>query len=255
VLWLTGEQDRAAAELSRARGLAPDEPLGRFLGGVIAQAQGDPDAAARHYRQVLSQAPDHAGAAFQLANLDFRAGDYPAAADGYRRALAADDGVAPARVLAAVAALRAGAPEAEILADLRARADTHPQDPQLRYALTRLLAAADDPALRDPAAARELAAVLIADPTAGGPIPPHQRALALARAAGGDFEGAMTLLRPLAEAGWMLPPAEAALLEAELAAYADGRLPAAWPAEDPLLAPPPFNAAQVMRDYPATKPY
>jgi hypothetical protein len=115
--------------------------------------------------------------------------------------------------------------------------------------------AADDPVLREPQAARALAAALMADPKAGGSMPPNQRALALALAGSGDFDGAADLLRPLREAAWMLPPAEVELLDTELAAYADGSLPEAWPEGDPLLAPPPFNAAQLMRDYPATKPY
>ncbi|WP_296924502.1 tetratricopeptide repeat protein [Thiohalocapsa sp.] len=255
VLWLTGAQAQAEAELARALELAPQQPLALFLQGVIAQQRGDLAQAANRYRQVLALEPGHSGALFQLANLDFRAGRFDAAADGYAKVLAVDEDVVPARVLGQVAALRAGASAGEVLARLRALADAHPEDPQLRYALARMLAAADDPGLRDPAAARALAGALIADPTAGGPIPPHQRALALARAAGGDFDGAAALLKPMQEAAWMLPPAEADLLQTELTAYADGHLPAPWPEGDTLLAPPLFNAAQVMRDYPATKPY
>jgi len=255
VLWLSGDEAQAAMELQRALDLAPEYPLALFLQGIIAQQQGDLERAAGHYRKVLTMEPGHSGALFQLANLDFRAGRFAAAAAGYDDVLAADADVAPARVLAQVAALRAGTPAAEVLAKLRTLADTYPADPQVRYSLARLLAGADDPALRDPAAARELAAALIADPAAGGPIPPHQRALALARAAGGDFDGAAALLTPMQEAAWMLPPAEAGLLQAELTAYADGRLPEAWPEGDSLLSPPLFNAAQIMRDYPATKPY
>ncbi len=255
VLWLTGQHEQAQAELDQALAQAPGAPLPHFLAGVAAQAQGESAAAAERYRQTLALAPAHAGAAFQLANLDFRAGRYAAAAAGYRSVLSADAGVAPARVLSLVAARRAGTAEVEILERLRALAVAHADDPQLKYALARLLAAADDPALRQPDAARALAAGLIADPAAGGPIPPHQRALALARAAGGDVDGAREALRPLEEAAWMLPPAEAQLLATELAAYAEGRLPRAWPKSDPLLAPPPFDATRIMRDYPATKPY
>jgi tetratricopeptide (TPR) repeat protein len=255
VLWLTGDQERAEAELRRALAQAPEEPLAVFLVGVVAEQRGESEQATARYRQVLALEPAHAGALFQRANLDFRAGRWAAAAEGYRQALAADAGVTPARVLAQVAALRAGAPERDILARLRALADAHPDDAQLRYAMARLLAGAQTPSLRDPDAARELAAALLADPTAGGPIPPHQRALALARAAGGDFDGAVALLRPMEAAAWMLPPAEATLVGAELAAFTDGRLPAAWPPGDSLLEPPPFNAAQLMRDYPAIRPY
>ncbi len=255
VLWLTGARERAAAELTRALALEPDAPLAVFLAGVVAQQQGDLDVASTRYREALALDPAHAGALFQLASLDFRAGRFAAAAEGYREVLAADKSVAPARVLAQVAALRAGAPEGEMLARLRSLAEAHPDDAQLRYALSRRLAGAEDVDLRDPRAARELAAGLIADPAAGGPMPPNQRALALARAAGGDFDGATALLEPLQAAAWMLPPPEAGLVEVELAAYAGGSLPAAWPQGDALLGPPPFNATQIMRDYPAIRPY
>jgi hypothetical protein len=53
----------------------------------------------------------------------------------------------------------------------------------------------------------------------------------------------------------MLPPPEADLVRAELTAYGDGRLPVAWPEGDSLLMPPPFNAGQIMRDYPSIRPY
>ncbi len=255
VLWLTGAHDQASAELAQVLAQAPDAPLALFLVGVIAEHRGDVAAAKRLYRQVLVREPAHAGAWFQLANLAFRAEDYSAAAVAYREVLAVDDDVAPARLLALVAERRGGASDATVLGRLRSVVATYPDDPQLRYALARLLAATADADLQDAAAALNLAAKLNADLSAGGPIPPHRRALALARAAAGDDAGAVALLRPLQAAAWMLPPAEAALLDAELARYGDGRLPEAWPVDDPLLAPPLFSADQVMRDYPAAKPY
>jgi tetratricopeptide (TPR) repeat protein len=254
-LWLSGDEEGAEAQLSRVLEQAPNEPLAVFFAGVIHEHHGDTEQAAARYRQVLAQRPSHAGALFRLASLDFYAKRYAEAAEGYRKALAADDGVAPARLLALVAARHAGEPDAALIGRLREQAAVRTTDPQLRYALARLLAAADAPPLRDAVAARELAVELNADPAAGGPIPPHRRALALARAAGGDLEGALELLEPLQQAVWMLPPAEADLLQAERSAYAEGRLPPAWPEGDLLLAPPPFSAFQVMRDYPAIKPY
>jgi hypothetical protein len=119
--------------------------------------------------------------------------------------------------------------------------------------LARLLAAADDPALRDPSRALRLAADLVLQQ----PIPPHQRLLALAQAADGRFDDAIeSERRLLAMPDWMLPPAEREQTRRALEALTAGELPhPAWPADDPLLSPPPFDAARVFRDYPAIKPY
>jgi hypothetical protein len=88
------------------------------------------------------------------------------------------------------------------------------------------------------------------------PIPPHQRAVALAEAAAGKPDKAAQHLRGLVDTvGWMAPPPERDVMEMELAAYRDGRLPPAWPAGDPLLGPPPFDPLRPFRDYPATAPY
>ena len=80
--------------------------------------------------------------------------------------------------------------------------EAEPQNSQLRYALARLLAAADDPALRDPSRALRIAADLMLQQ----PIPPHQRLLALAQAADGRFDDAIEgARRLLAMPDWMLP--------------------------------------------------
>jgi hypothetical protein len=123
----------------------------------------------------------------------------------------------------------------------------------LRYALSRLLAAAADPSLRAPEKALEIASRLSLEQ----PIPPHQRALALAQAASGDFDqAAQTQKQTLAMAAWMAPPGEQTVIRAELEAFEKGELPQpAWPEGDPLLSPPPFDPVAPFRDYPAAVPY
>jgi tetratricopeptide (TPR) repeat protein len=253
VLYLVGRREDAAVELSRALEIAPDQVLGHFLVGALREQRGDLDGAASAYRHALTLDPAHVGALFQLANLDFDAGRYAEAAEGYRRVLAADASVAPARVLALIAARRAGTPEAEIIARLQRAVEQHRDDLQLRYAQARLLAAADDAALRD----GERAVALAVDLLVQQPIPPHQRLLALAQAAAGRWgEAAETQQRLLAMAGWMAPPQAIETMQNELTAYQAKELPQpAWPEDDPLLAPPPFDAARPFRDYPATLPY
>ncbi|MCF7985159.1 MAG: tetratricopeptide repeat protein [Thiohalocapsa sp.] len=253
VLYLVGRRDDAAAELDRALALDPRHLLGHFLAGVLHQARGDTEAAARAYRHVLALDSKHTGARFYLANLDFAAGRFAQAADAYRRVLADDASIAPARLLAVIADGHAGAAPAELAVSLSGLADAHPDDLQVQYALTRLLAAADDPAVRDPERASELARSLIARM----PIPPHQRLLALAQAGAGDFEQAVDTQQGLvALAGWMAPPAEMEAMRAELDAYRRGELPSpAWLPTDALLSPPRFDPMRPFRDYPATTPY
>lgn len=252
-LFLTGQCDAAEAALATAMATAPDAALAPFLHGVLLQGRGDLAGAAIAYRDSLARDPRHPGALFYLANLDFAAERYALAAVGYEATLLAAPDTAPARVLAQVAALHAGIPEARVAERLATRLAEHPDDRQLRYALARLLAAAADPDVRDPQRALQLAADLLVEQ----PIPPHQRAMALAEAANGRYaEAAAALEAVLASAGWLLPAPERALMEQELAAYQAQRLPQpAWPLADPLLAPPAFDPERPFRDYPAANPY
>lgn len=251
-LYLDGRQRAAAEQLAQALALQPSHVLGRFLQGVLYQQQGDTVKAAASYRQALELKPEHAGARFYLANLDFDAGRYAQAAAGYERVLAADAGVAPARSLLLVASLHGGVPEGRLSARLSELLEAYPNDRQLRYAQVRLLAAAGDASLRDPRRARELAAELAVEQQS----PPHQRALALAMAADGRTDEAAAGLAALIDAmGWMMPAAELQQAKRELALYRDARIPGAWPADDPLLSPPPFDPIRSFRDYPATAPY
>ena len=252
-LYLAGRADAAAEELKAAQAARPDELLANFLLGVLHQQEGSSEEAADYYRRTLGVDPGFAGALFYLANLDFNAGRFPEAATGYAKALAADREIPPARLLELVARLLAGESEADVadrLSDLTAQ---YPDDPMLRYALARLLAAARDPTLRSPELAIQIARQL----NLLQPIPPHQRALALALASNSRFEeAALVQQQAIALASWMVPPSEQEAMKRELASYEKGKLPSnPWPAGDPLLSPPPFDPVAPFRDYPAAVPY
>jgi hypothetical protein len=152
-----------------------------------------------------------------------------------------------------VARYRSGLPETEVASRLAALLAEHPDDPMLAYAQARLLAAARDPAVRRPAEALGVASRLMLLQ----PIPPHQRALALAQAATGHFEQAIQSQdQAIAMAAWMAPPAELEGMRAELANYRDQKIPSdPWPVGDLLLSPPPFDPVAPFRDYPASVPY
>jgi len=253
VLYLSGQGDRAGAELEKALMAKPAELLANFLQGVLLQQQGHSDKAADYYRRILDIDPGHAGALFYLANLHFDSGRYPDAAAGYAKARAAAREIAPARLLELVARLRAGEPEAGVAARLTELIEEYPDDPMLSYALARLLAAAADLGVRAPEQALQIALRLnLLQPT-----PHHKRALALAQAASGQFEQATRAQQQaIAMASWMAPPIELETMNRELASFQKGENPAAaWPEGDPLLSPPPFDPLVPFRDYPAAVPY
>lgn len=265
VLYLRGERsaaEQALEEVLKTASASVDRPpeqrrstlaSAHFFLGVLHQADGDEAAAVQDYRRALERDPEHAGALFQLANLQFAAGRYADAAANYRATLGADPSAAPAALLALIAEAHAGAPEPELAERITRLREAAPNDDQRAYAQARLLAASTDPDVRDAAAAMEIAVELAAK----GPIPPHRRLLALADAAAGEMERALHAQSEIiATQGWMAPAAERALMERERDQLRAGMLPQpAWPEDDPLLAPPPFDATRVFRDYPAATPY
>jgi len=251
-LYLSGHADQAGTELKKTLAAKPDGLLANFLQGVLRQQQGAVADAAVSYRRTLEIDPGHAGALFYLANLDFRTGNYKDAAVGYAKARAAEREIPTARLLEFIASLHAGEPEKEIAGRLAELSAEYPDDPMLSHARARLLAAAADPQVRAPDQALEIATRL----SLLQPIPPHQRLLALALAANGQFDrAAQTQRQAIAMAAWMAPPVELEAMQQELAGYEAGEMPAAWPQGDMMLSPPPFDPVAPFRDYPAAVPY
>ncbi|NCA71575.1 MAG: tetratricopeptide repeat protein [Sphingobacteriia bacterium] len=252
-LYLSGARDAAEEALGQVLEQDPTQTLARFLMGVLNESRGALDLAELDYQDTLRIDPRHAGAAFYLANLQFRQGRYPEAAASYRMVLESADPVEPARLLELIARARAGTDEAEILRRLEAWGAPSHDDPMRIHALARLLAGAQDPALRDPTRALALARDLVRRQ----PIPPFQRTLALALMSDGQTTAAIdTLQSVIAEAAWSAPPSEVARLLSDLEDYRAGRLPMpAWPQGDLMLEAPPLDPVAAFRDYPAAVPY
>jgi len=253
-LYLSGRFAKAREELERVEAMAPPQDvLAVFLLGVMDGSAGDSTSAARRFGVVLAAHPDHSGALYFQGLIDFAAGNYSEAAERLEKAVAAEPGNRYAQVLALVARERSGADQKALLTELEALHEIA-QDPFVpRYALSRLLAASPDEAVRDPARALALTQELVA----GQPSPPAFEALALAKAAVSDFTGAEQALEQ-AKSGYFFNQrfADLSRMDRQLEKVKNGGLPAeAWPRDDLVLSAPVISPQGPMREYPDARAY
>jgi hypothetical protein len=119
--------------------------------------------------------------------------------------------------------------------------------------LISLLATSRDNGIADPQQALRLAHELAEQQQA---IPPAREALALAYAATGDFKQATEIQQQLVSLAVWTWPGETDRLSRNLAAYTEGKMPAAsdLPSTPPMQAPP-TSGEGPFRDYPAARPY
>jgi len=252
-LYLAGQRAEARAQLETVVERRPDEALANFLLGVLLEVEDDTKPARQAYERSLSAQPGHPGASHHLGLLAFRAGEWRLATDLLTQAAARFPDNITARVLALVAQARAGGELSEVVATLETMVAEQSGPPLPRYALSRLRSAAEDPTVRDPARGLALAEALLLS----GPIPPVFEAVALAQAAGGDTEAALTAL-DAAEAAYRRSGAMMFLprLQAQRERLAAGDFPAeAWPKDDPVLVPPPPDPRGVFQEYPTPRPF
>ncbi len=221
----TGEVAPALTDLAAAVALEPANARFRISLAVAQEAAGRRELAEAALREALRLDAQDADA--QAAMADFlRRGDRCGEAEAF---YAAAIGVAPSRALfrvqQAVCRVRAGDSRAALDGLVAARRD-FPADAAVADALARVLAAAPDSALRDPAAALALIEPLAAPVAAGMDV---LETTAMALAAGGRFgEAIATQERALALA--QDRPDWRQALDANLGRYR-ARQPAAapWP--------------------------
>lgn len=252
-LYLAGDPVASREQIANVLAREAENPLALFLRAVLDDADSDIGQARAGYESVLELRPGHAGAAHHLGLLAFRQGEWAEAASLLSRAGEKTPDNVLARVLAIVATARADGESVELAARLADLAESHPQQPLPRYALSRLLCAAADPAIRDPHKGLALAETLVMQ----SPIPPAYEALALARAANGDIAGARTALDSAGNAYrrsgalFLLPR-----IENQYRRIAAAQLPAeAWPEDDPVLNAPPTEPRGVFQEYPTPRPF
>jgi tetratricopeptide (TPR) repeat protein len=84
MLKLGGELDRAEAELDVASALAPENPRGHYLRGLLYEERGQPLLAAKAYETALLYRPSYEEARFRVAGLWMAQGDWLKAEYHYR---------------------------------------------------------------------------------------------------------------------------------------------------------------------------
>jgi tetratricopeptide (TPR) repeat protein len=254
-----GDFDAARADFVEAARLAPDRADARVGLGMVYMAQGDASRASDAYRTALALDPshveahnnqasllarqgrwaeavvhfrsaaeasgDHAEILVNLGTAELQTGESQAALDAYRRALALEPGLGSARYGAGLAleALGRGGAAAGIFAllvrDPAANESTFQGDAITRLADYR--ATCREPEIRDPDEALRLAA----SARRLGPEFESMQALAAARAASGDFDGALRAADAALRLSERSPVAPEFLESARRrrAAYLDGR--------------------------------
>lgn len=190
-----GQLDRAEALFHEALKVNPRDYRAYSSLGSLYSRQKKYDAAIQHYRAALKLRPRYEIAAANLANVYALQKSYGPAIELYRQALRINPKFSDAWKNLGVACAEHG-DEAAAIKALRRDVELDPRDLAAPARLARLLAAADDPALRSPEEALEIARRLV-ERTEGRDVGALE-ALAAAQAARDDYaDAARTIERAL----------------------------------------------------------
>jgi tetratricopeptide (TPR) repeat protein len=203
VAWVkAGDLENAAGALEESIRLDSSQPEAYFSLGTVRSAQGRTDDAVELLSRALAIDPSHRGAAVNLGNAELRAGRCAEASTAFEEGLVLDPGQIESR-LGLVVALSCQERDVEAIEVL---GEATPEDPRLRNALARLLAAGRGPGVRDGQRAVEVAKTLIAQETSLEFV----ETLAMSLAEAGRFEEAiewqqraLTAARDSGEEGWI----------------------------------------------------
>jgi tetratricopeptide (TPR) repeat protein len=235
VLYETGDLEGVRQHLSQVLAREPANARANFFMGLMAERSGDEAGAMSDFRRALETDPEHPGAHFHLAHALMRARDYRQAAQHYHKVVEYAPYNRVARLMEAVAWVRAGPDHRVALSRMEEAVAAYPDDPMLSYALARLLAASPDDAVRDAQRALGLAQALYSR----YPVPENVETLAMAYAGSGDFDKAVSqqqqaITMAMSFARFEIVPR----LEANLQRYRQ-RQPCRdpWTEDDPLFQP------------------
>ncbi len=251
-LYLADKKSGARQALEAALAMQPDNSLGLFLLGILAEETGDASKAASYYRLAIRYTPDHTGAHQYLADQYYRQGNYTAAAEHYASSIRGEPSNLAATIPYIGTLLLTDAPAATLMTELETAIDRFPEYPGFKSLQILLLAGSRNPEIHAPETALKNAQQLNDQYR----IPPHQELLALAYAASGDYPQAVSMQEELLSYAHRAMPGEADRVAQTLAYYQDKTLP---PLDELLnyaaLEAQRFNATAAFRDYPAPRPY
>lgn len=235
-----GKPEEALKEYAHALQLDPSSPSAHYDMGILLIQERKEGEAIEQFRQAAHFDPGLVTAHFQLANLLMRNGNDAGAEQEYGAVVALDPRNEFARFMQAMAAVHQGAyaRARTLLEDADA---VLPDDPDIANALARVLSAAPDATVRDPARALRIVASLVRNQR-GEPLEVGTT-LAMALAAVGQFEQAAAYQQ--AVIGQLEAAHQDSLafsLRRNLARYQHGKACAApWASDDPIFKPVPGN--------------
>ena len=252
VLYLNGNKPEARKQLEIAISKNPDKTLALFLLATLDDESKDIEQAAVHYRRVIELNPEHEGANFFLGNYYLHRENYKKAIEHYESAISSNEKNIPAMMFKLVAMMGSDSPDKALLGTVIDITDRAPGMVSAKRVQILLLALSRDNKVRDAGAAIKLAEQMYQQHQ----FPVNLELLALATAAGGDFETAVKKLRhALASEQQYKGSPNLARMENILSSLEKGDLPElGWHNELMHMQPPPTNALATFRDYPDPNP-
>ncbi len=143
-LYLIDNKSGARQALEAALAMQPDNSLGLFLLGILAEETGDTDKAAAYYRLAIRYTPDHTGAHQYLADQYYRQGNYTAAAEHYASSIRGEPSNLAATIPYIGTLLLTDAPAATLMTELETAIDRFPEYPGFKSLQILLLAGSRD---------------------------------------------------------------------------------------------------------------
>jgi tetratricopeptide (TPR) repeat protein len=236
-----GKPDEALKQYAHASQLDPSNANVHYNMGILLVEGGKEEQAIPQFQQAIQLDPGLVAAHLQLANLLMRKRQDADAEREYGVVISLEPQNGFARFMQAMAAVHSGS-YARARTLLEEAASNFPGDADIANALARILAAAPDPAVRDPGRALHIVETLVNNQQ--GDALEVGITLAMALAAVGRFQEAAgyqeAIIKQL-EASRQYDLAH--LLRPNLARYQQGKTCLApWASDDPIFAPVPSKA-------------
>ncbi len=233
-----GRRDDALKQYARALQLDPSSASAHYDIAILLIQERREEEAIVHLRQAVQLDPGLVTAHFQLANLLMRRRKDTDAEGEYEAVVSLDPRNEFARLMQAMAAVHTGS-YARARTLLEDDSAVLPSDPDIAEALARVLAAAPDPAVRDPGGSLRIVESLVRNQR-GNPLEVGIT-LAMALAAVGQFQQAAAYQQ--AVIGQLEASHQDVLarsLRPNLIRYQQGKTcPAPWAGDDPIFTPVP----------------